>query len=59
MKKKINGIGDEVKILKIEEYNYVVSYKGIEWNAKSENLNEYKVGEVVKIKRFEGNNIII
>lgn len=56
---KINGIGDEVKILKIEEYNYVVSYKGIEWNAKSENLNEYKVGEVVKIKRFEGNNIII
>lgn len=57
--KELNGIGDEVKILKIEDEKYVVGYKGVHWNAISENNEKYEIGKVVKIKGFKGNNIII
>ena len=44
-------------ILKKENDEYVVKYKGGKWQAISK--NKYKVGDKVKIISFEGNKIII
>ena len=54
---RVGDIGAEVIIVKIENDEYVVKYKGGEWMALSK--NKYKVGEKVKIISFEGNKIII
>lgn len=56
-KTRIGDIGTEVIIVKIENDEYVVKYKGGEWMALSK--NKYEVGEKVKIISFEGNKIII
>ena len=56
-KTRIGDVGTEVIIVKIENDEYVVKYKGGEWNALSK--NKYEVGEKVKIISFEGNKIII
>lgn len=56
-KTRIGDVGTEVIIVKIENDEYVVKYKGGEWQALSK--NKYKVGEKVKIISFEGNKIII
>lgn len=56
-KTRIGDIGTEVIIVKIENDEYVVKYKGGEWQALSK--NKYEVGEKVKIISFEGNKIII
>lgn len=54
---RIGDVGTEVIIVKIENDEYVVKYKGGEWTALSK--NKYEVGEKVKIISFEGNKIII
>lgn len=56
-KTRIGDVGTEVIIVKIENDEYVVKYKGGEWMALSK--NKYEVGEKVKIISFEGNKIII
>ena len=56
-KTRIGDVGAEVIIVKIENDEYVVKYKGGEWMALSK--NKYEVGEKVKIISFEGNKIII
>lgn len=56
-KTRIGDVGTEVIIVKIENDEYVVKYKGGEWQALSK--NKYEVGEKVKIISFEGNKIII
>ena len=56
-KTRIGDVGTEVIIVKIENDEYVVKYKGGEWQALSK--IKYKVGEKVKIISFEGNKIII
>lgn len=56
-KTRIGDVGTEVIIVKIENDEYVVKYKGGEWQALSK--NKYVVGEKVKIISFEGNKIII
>lgn len=57
-KNEVGDIGNEVEILSREDKNYVVKFKGVKWNAFSEE-NEYVIGDKVKIKKFEGNKIII
>lgn len=67
MKKKENKfdskmIGSEVKIEKIVNINdnkkvYEVKFKGAIWTGISE--EEYNLGDIVKIKKFEGNKIIL
>lgn len=67
MKKKENKfdskmIGSEVKIEKIININdnkkiYEVKFKGAIWTGISE--EEYSLGDIVKIKKFEGNKIIL
>ena len=54
---RVGDIGAEVIIVKIENDEYVVKYKGGKWQAISK--NKYEVGEKVKIISFEGNKIII
>ena len=54
---RVGDIGAEVIIVKIENDEYVVKYKGGKWQAISK--NKYEVGDKVKIISFEGNKIII
>lgn len=67
MKKKENKfnskmVGSEVKIEKIVNINenkkvYEVKFKGSIWTGISE--EEYNLGDIVKIKKFEGNKIVL
>ena len=54
---RVGDIGAEVIIVKIENDEYVVKYKGGKWQAISK--NKYEVGDKVKIISVEGNKIII
>ena len=56
-KTRIGDVGTEVIIVKIENDEYVVKYKGGKWQAISK--NKYEVGDKVKIISFEENKIII
>lgn len=55
---EVGDIGSKVEILECNNNNYVVKFKGVSWNAESENSN-YSVGDIVEVKKFKGNKIII
>lgn len=44
-------------VVEIKDNMYLVKYKGVLWEAESK--KEYKLGDRVEIKKFNGNKIII